>query len=165
MTRNLKTISSHNLKFRVTGTGKSAPAWPVTVTVVAGSLPSSLLLMIIMKLRLVQVCVRFKFNSESVRVTVNHGAASRLSDSEILAWLGTNMKMKSDSTSGRLRYMISYNDIHDIISCWYWLWYHGFQSDYDIIDLWYHGTMISYFCDYDINNLWYHRSMISWPIS
>ncbi len=60
----------------------------------------------------------------------------------------------------------SWHDIiHDIISCWYWLWYHGFQNDYDIIDLWYHSTMISYFCDYDINNLWCHRSMISWPIS
>ncbi len=82
-----------------------------------------------------------------------------------------------------------YDIIHDIISLWYWLWYHMFWFVYDIILLWYHKPMISWFYIYDIiplqcmisvthdiigpcyhyqyhmqNHIWYHgiKTMISY---
>jgi hypothetical protein len=49
-----------------------------------------------------------------------------------------------------------YDIIYDIISIWYYLWYHTSGSVYDIIELWYHRSMISYFLA-----LWYQLLMIS----
>jgi hypothetical protein len=42
-----------------------------------------------------------------------------------------------------------YDIIDDIISLWYWLWYHMFWFVNDIICLWYHDfiSMISYHCN------------------
>ncbi len=70
-----------------------------------------------------------------------------------------------------------YDIIYDIISLWYWLWYHMFWIVFDILFLWYHTmSMISWFYIYDIipllrmisvtydinnqyhmqNHIWYH---------
>ncbi len=107
---------------------------------------------------------RHHHDAESYRVMPSHSESCQVMPAI----------MPTSSTTVRWALTVSiwkvalYDIIHDIMSLWYWLWYHMFWTVYDIIFLWYHMSMIScfismisYFSNYDISNFWYHRSMIS----